>query len=147
MAAVVGAARYGARALKIGGDIYGLLRPDKLVIYFETFEALAHAAQRLSGELANIPAHGVPFTAALGSSELLSWGLDGLGLDARTSLPMSWRQWVTLRVAAALAVAKRETPIDEDAVGAFVHRRLALDGVDARTWTPLDALRRGTVAT
>jgi hypothetical protein len=144
VAAVVGAARYGARAMKIGGDMYGLLRPDKCVIYFATFESLADAAQRLDRALAGLPVHGVPFTATLGSSGLLSWGIDGLGPGLQTSLPMSWRQWVTLRIARAIAVAKRETSIDvdADAVWSFILQRLALDGVDARTWSPTNVLHR-----
>ncbi len=142
LAAVVGASRYGARALKIGGDLHGLLRPDKLVVYFSTFESLAQAAQRLSQKLADVPAHGVPFTALIGSSGLLSWGIDGFSEDGGSATPMSWRQWLTLRLAATLVIAQRHPPVDEDAVWAFVRQKIAHDGVDVRTWSPLGSLCR-----
>jgi hypothetical protein len=58
-------ARGGASTCKIGRNLFGLLRPDKLVVYFKRFEDLEAAADRLQRELDGMPAHGVPFTAEI----------------------------------------------------------------------------------
>ncbi|MFY9822436.1 MAG: hypothetical protein WAM82_13715, partial [Thermoanaerobaculia bacterium] len=59
---------------KVGADVAGLLRADKIVAYFPDFESLARAAHSLDAALAGAPAQGVPFTAEIGGGGLLSWG-------------------------------------------------------------------------
>jgi hypothetical protein len=61
---------------KVGKDVYGLLRPDKIVAYFWSLEELQEAANQLKRKLAACPAHGVPFTAEIADNGLLSWGID-----------------------------------------------------------------------
>ncbi len=62
---------------KVGSDVYGLLRPDKIVAYFTRYFADLHAtAADLLAKLDGCPAQGVPFTAAIESGRLLSWGID-----------------------------------------------------------------------
>jgi len=128
---------------KVGGDIHGLLRPDKLVVYFRTLAALEAAARRWARALAGMPPHGVPFTADLGGDGLLSWGLDPPG--ARRGLskqgPSSWRDWITQRLAEALVAARDSIPASVPA-WRFALDRVALAGVDTRTWTPAPWLRR-----
>src|SRR5262249_32886599 len=60
----------GAHELKIGRGLEGVLRPDKLVAYFPTFEALAAAAERLRSRLSRCGAQGVPFTAPIDDAGL-----------------------------------------------------------------------------
>jgi len=125
-----------AFAFKIGRDVYGLLRPDKLVVYFPGFEELAEAADVLADRLEGCAAHGVPFTAGIAVDGLLSWGVDpppaaqtplGLGRE-------SWRVWITNHVARSLASARAVTSSVEP--WRFALERLRLDGVDTDTWTP-----------
>jgi hypothetical protein len=130
-----------AHCFKIGDDVYGLLRPDKIVAYFSRFEDLQQVADRLRQALDGCPAHGIPFTAELSDDGLLSWGMDPpseqplvLGQERE-----SWRLWVTNRLATALLMAKaaesqRVEPWQ------FALERLRLEGVDTETWTPAQTI-------
>lgn len=122
---------------KVGQDIYGLLRPDKIVAYFRSFQALKTTAQRLSTILSNLPAQGVPFTSAWDPDGLLSWGIDP-PRAANTSLwsgQESWRLWVTNQLAVALLAAQRDSQRTV-APWRFALDRLSLNGIDISSWTP-----------
>jgi hypothetical protein len=124
---------------KTGGDLNGLLRPDKLVIYLQNESELQEVAAHLSRSLDGMPAHGVPFTASVDGTALISRGLDPpssariLESDERES----WRVWVTNRLAVYLLTA-RATRTERTRVtnAQFAVGRLRLDGVDTRQWTP-----------
>ncbi|HYU25466.1 MAG TPA: hypothetical protein VEO74_09705, partial [Thermoanaerobaculia bacterium] len=127
---------------KIGNSPVGLLRPDKFVAYFATREELGDAAEVLRRELAGCDAHGVPFSAGLDDSGLLSWGVDPpederalqwLGRD-------SWRFWVAKRLGAALSIAKNARSADAVEPWRFAIERARRHGVDVETWTPSAAL-------
>lgn len=130
-----------ANAFKVGKDRSGLLRPDKMIAYFSHFEQAQEAADRILSQLNGCPAHGVPFTAQLGSP-LLSWGVDP---PTERNVPpwlarQSWRFWVTNRLAVALAQALRQAdscPAESPEPWQFAVDRLSLDGVDTDTWTPI----------
>ena len=129
---------------KVGRDLQGLLRPDKLIVYFQTLGALQEAARRWARALAGMPAQGVPFTAAIGGDGLLSWGLDPPMMRhgrSKRRPASSWREWVTRRLAGAL-VAARRSPGSAVPPTRFALDRVALEGVDTRTWTPSPWLRR-----
>jgi hypothetical protein len=111
-------------ALKVGRGLFGLLRPDKMVIYFAQRDDLYAAAAVLADTLAGVAAHGTPFTSAITSDGLLSWGIDPSD-DER-----SWRKRLTSQVAAALVGAPRSDPVP------YVLARLEAHGVDVRTWSP-----------
>lgn len=123
----------GAFAFKVGADLEGLLRPDKLVAYFSSFEALAEASSRLAADLDGIPPQGVPFTAESSADGLLSWGVDppssasiGMGVE-------SWRLWIVRQLASALIAARAaDAP---DPIG-FALQRLQVRGVDTTNWAP-----------
>src|SRR5436305_14935241 len=61
---------------KVGKDIYGLMRPDKMVAYFHSFDALQETADQLGQDLIGCAAHGVTFTDQITSYCMLSWGID-----------------------------------------------------------------------
>lgn len=134
-----------APQFKVGADAWGLLRADKIVAYFPTFERLAEASEAIAARLAGIPAQGVPFTSEIGGDGLLSWGVD----PPRDDSPLgreSWRLWLTHRLARAILSARiaketaRETARETGAEGVepwrFALERLRLEGVDTETWTP-----------
>jgi hypothetical protein len=126
-----------AWSIKVGAQVYGLLRPDKIVVYLKTFADLQEAAAMLLRNLAGCPGHGVPFSAELGGGALLSWGIDP-PRDTH-SVPwlerQSWRSWITNRLAIALVLAG-----DSSGSGIepwrFAMERVRMEGVDTRTWTP-----------
>ncbi|CAN7359008.1 hypothetical protein LJR225_002166 [Phenylobacterium sp. LjRoot225] len=119
----------GAPAFKVGVGAIGVLRPDKLVLYFDSREDLWRAADELETGLAGEAAHGVPFTAPLDPAGLLSWGFD-------PGAPYgSWRQMVTDILARGL----RGAPADGGAAEPYAFDILRHAGVDPDGWRPLGA--------
>jgi hypothetical protein len=123
--------RAGVRSFKVGRGIEGVLRPDKIVAYFEERAHLERAVEVLGRALQGCPAQGVPFTAEAGGDGLISWGVDPLG----GRLGVSWRSWITRRLAASLAAPRRRQPVDRVAI-ALADLRGA--GVDTDRWQPID---------
>ncbi|HEY6252691.1 MAG TPA: hypothetical protein VI685_22265 [Candidatus Angelobacter sp.] len=122
---------------KVGSDVYGLLRPDKMVLYFHHLADLQETGERIMQELSECPAHGVPFTAELAGNGLLSWGIDPPA--EKHTVPWlereSWRLWIANRLAAALIVARNSGNTDIPP-WRFALERLRLEGVETQTWTP-----------
>jgi hypothetical protein len=129
--------RTWVRHVKVGKDAPGLLRPDKMVAYFDSYNDLIDASELLQKELLGCPAHGVPFTAELDGEGLLSWGVDPTADEH--ALPWigreSWRLWVTNRLAVALIAASMGNTSNLEP-WQFALRRLQFEGVDTRSWTP-----------
>jgi hypothetical protein len=123
---------------KIGDGVAGLLRPDKLVSYYTTREELGEAASALDRELAGCEAHGVPFTAPLDETGLLSWGVDPPDNERalRWLQRQSWRLWVVQRLASALSIAKTARSAAAVEPWRFAIERARRQGVDVETWTP-----------
>lgn len=132
------AASLRAWAMKVGRGPAGLLRPDKMVIYFSRRDDLHAAAATLAEAMAGVPSHGVPFTAAVTDDGLLSWGVDPADDDGMASLLRveSWRERLTNHMAVALAsVPRADHPGAIDDAVAYVLARLETHGVDVRTWS------------
>jgi hypothetical protein len=127
---------------KLGDEVNGLLRPDKLMLYFTSDAALMEAASVLKRELAGCDAHGVPFTAGLDDSGLLSWGIDPPENERalRWLHRQSWRLWVVERLAAALSIAKSARSAAAVEPWRFALERARRQGIDVETWTPSPAL-------
>ena len=124
-------------AFKIGATSRGLLRPDKLVVYFDSVGELDRFASGLEERLQGCPAHGVPFTAPASRDGLLSWGVDPPRRDA---LPgwrseRSWRLGITDRLARSLLSA-RDLGTGYVPPWRFALDRLSLDGIDVENWLP-----------
>jgi hypothetical protein len=120
-----------ATLFKVGADAAGLLRPDKIVAYFPSFERLAEAAEVVARRLDGAPPHGVPFTSEIGGDGLVSWGVDP---EDRAG-GESWRLWLTNRLARAL-VSARAAAGEGIEPWRWALDRLRLEGVDTGTWTP-----------
>lgn len=129
----------GAPSLKIGGTLPGLLRPDKIVCYFDSFDQMSEAASGLDRKLEGVPAQGVPFTSEFAGEGLISWGVDPASNEQAFGWlgRQSWRLWVTNHLAASLVVGgSGSVPAWK-----FALDRLSLQGVDPRTWAPRDLSR------
>jgi hypothetical protein len=126
---------------KVGSDVHGLLRPDKIVVYFREFADLQETAACILEKLERCPAHGVPFTAEVAGAGLLSWGIDPP--TEQHSVPWlereSWRLRICNRLATALSLAKASAPTGISA-WRFAVDRLRLEGIDTETWAPTRAL-------
>ena len=136
-----------AHHFKVGRDVYGLLRPDKIVVYFRELDELKRTAVKLEARLAGCMAHGVPFSAELTNDGLLSWGIDPPA-DQR-KIPNqereSWRLWVTNRLATAILAAKNSRAEDSEP-WRFALWRLSLENIDTNTWTPGEGYWRDETA-
>lgn len=123
-------------AVKVGRTLFGLLRPDKLVLYFASRDSLDQAAADVARSLDGVPAQGVPFTAAITADGLLSWGMDPPAGESLVAwhYDASWRKWLVNKLAVALVVA-RAFPAEVAPV-TFAKARVALEGVDPARWTP-----------
>lgn len=127
------AARAGQ--FKIGSGAAGLLRPDKIVAYFPSFERLEEAARAVESRLAGVPAQGVPFTSEIAGDGLLSWGMDPPVTESDLwGGRESWRLWLTHRLARALLAARSAG--EEVEPWRYALDRLRLEGVDPASWTP-----------
>jgi len=125
---------HNAHSFKVGADLCGLLRADKMIVYLNSFSCLSALAKDLESELRSLRVCGVPFTASLESSGLLSWGIDP---DPREdgSDAMSWRIWICRKLAAALLTACEADNSDMEP-WEFATRRILLENVDSATWRP-----------
>lgn len=135
-----------APAFKVGSDIFGVLRPDKLVAYFCHRADMLEAAGRISAKLSAMPAQGVPFTCSLDPTGMVSWGM-APPAQARP-FPWSgksWRFWVTERLATALIAASRQGSGRIEPWEFALHRAF-LDGIDTQKWGPSPGLWQDTAA-
>jgi hypothetical protein len=123
---------------KVGKGAQGLLRPDKIVVYFGQFEDLQPVAAEIVKALEGCAVHGVPFTAELDGGGLVSWGVDPA--RDRHAVPWlrqeSWRQKICDRLALALVQARDAVNSPEFSATRFAMERLRLEGIDTDTWTP-----------
>jgi hypothetical protein len=120
----------GVPAWKVGADVAGLHRADKIVLYLPTGEAADRAASALAEVLNHIGPQGVPFTGQVGATGIVSRGIDHDGT--------SWRALVCRSLADALVAARAVAgptapPTD---VADLAYERLADLGFDVTTWRP-----------
>lgn len=81
-----------APSFKLGLDAHGVLRSDKLVVYFTEPEARRSFAEEMLRRSDGLEAHGVPLTRPFGDGGLLSSAEDPLLGD------LSWRQLISAEV-------------------------------------------------
>jgi len=129
---VTAIARCGCMNFKAGRNAAGLLRPDKAVAYFSSREQALEAAERTGAALQGCPAQGVPFSASVDDSLLVSWGVDPAAEDWEQR--ESWRLWVTNRLAVHLKAA---AAAGEEDGRRFALDRMRLEQVDTDTWAAL----------
>ncbi len=94
-----------AYCFKTGSNYHGILRPDKLVVYFDNLEELKNTAGRINNSTSNFLAQGVPFSAPIFDTLMLSWGIDP---PAGKKDAVSWRSWITRELATGIIEGKRK---------------------------------------
>ena len=122
---------------KVGASALGVLRADKLVIYFRDDESLGLVATALTARLGFARPQGVPFSSEVALGGLLSWGMDPPGSARALSWQGtdSWRLWIVRRLAAAMIAAQSDAAPDVEP-SSYALERLRLDGVDVDGWVP-----------
>jgi len=126
-----------AFCFKTGATIAGLLRPDKMVVYFEKERDLHFAASLLKPALGEFNAQGVPFSCQLDEKGLLSWGMDPPGKSSNNNPDgSSWRYRISYQLAVAIIEAKNEGLTLSECLP-FLKYKLENIGVDMKNWSPL----------
>jgi hypothetical protein len=128
------------RSFKVGRGIEGLLRPDKIMAYFDERAQLDLVVARLLNRLHGCPVQGVPFTADEGGDGLLSSGVD----PPFGGTASSWRAWITARLAAGLVARRDRAPA---VAVARALSDLRSEGVDTVRWRAGAGLFLHTAAT
>jgi hypothetical protein len=123
----------GATQFKVAMELDGLLRPDKLIAYFPSKDAVLAAACAVAPIVANLRVHAVPFSAATDNAGRLSWGMDPA--TSWMGEQISWRQWICERLAAALTSVRERTLVGATPLD-FALERLRLEGVDTDNFMP-----------
>lgn len=129
-----------AFSFKTGNNYHGISRPDKIVVYFRHFSDLEDTATKIYTSTASFMAQGVPFTAPLFKSCMLSWGIDP---PAGNDEPVSWRIWISNQLAQAIADSKKRLAAD---TGLAVLDLLRAKGLDTNTWVPNEQLFSNTLS-
>ncbi|MBX3616591.1 hypothetical protein [Nitrosomonas sp.] len=122
--------RNEVRSFKVGRGIEGLLRPDKIVAYFDSESHMMRVATALDKSLQGCPAQGVPFTAEIAGNGLVSSGID----PPVNASAISWRSWITKRLAASLAAS---FPGESAHRTAIALTDLRNSGIDPDRWAPI----------
>jgi hypothetical protein len=102
-AAVDVATECGCATMKIGASPRVLARPDKIVLYTDSWEHTEEVGSEIARRAAAALPHGVPFTTDLSGDGLVSWAIDPH--VARSQHP-SWRLWITFQIASLMAESK-----------------------------------------
>lgn len=121
---------YEVRSFKVGRGIEGLVRPDKIVAYFEDWRHMDDVAMALEQSLQSCAAQGVPFTCEIGGHGLLSCGVDPQG----GSLGISWRAWITKQLSISLTMPPAIHNSDRVAATLADIRKA---GIDPNRWIPM----------
>ena len=138
-------AQSNAEQWKVGKGNRGLLRSDKMVVYFSQLVDLQEVALKIISRLEGCPAQGVPFTAEIAGAGLLSWGIDPAAdaEDRAWSSGESWRGKLCDRLAMAIVQTHSRGRQKTDSATSptrdtveFALLRLRLEGIDTDTWTP-----------
>ena len=120
-------------AFKVGADLPGILRPDKLVVYVSDREAVAAVGAELQSKLKGVDAQGVPFTSQIGDTGVLSWAVDPLrGPTGAPGVVWSWRTDVAWRLAESITTSRSQADTPGRIQAALA--RLRADGIDPLAW-------------
>ena len=123
-----------ALSFKIGSSLNGILRPDKMVVYFDSYDSLLTASNILKKEIGSFQAQGVPFSAQLDEIGMLSHGVDPPMIDFPEKIETgSWRVIVCNELAISILICKHEQLTWSQSF-AFSKARLLNAGIDMDSW-------------
>jgi hypothetical protein len=126
--------RSNVYCFKTGSNYHGIVRPDKLVVYFDNLEELKNTAQKIHDSTIGFAAQGVPFSAPMFNSSMLSWGIDP---PAGKKSPVSWRLWITRQLASGIIEGRK---ILADEPWQYALQYVRSKGFQTDTWEPEETL-------
>ena len=127
-----------AISFKTGSNIAGLLRPDKMVVYFINEASLLQTAALLEKELDGCRAQGVPFSKQLDKNGLLSYGIDPPESEVLDAIEEgSWRTTIADKLALAILQTKNDG-LNWHQSFDFIKAYLLLNGIDPKNWIAIN---------
>jgi hypothetical protein len=124
--------------LKLPRTVEATVRPDKIVLYTDSWDHTKRIANALADRLGHLDPQGVPFTASLGADGLISWAIDPRS-PARRSFA-SWRIWITQMIAETVrSLERRDT--DQHDVDVILKRLDDRHGIRQGAWSLRDGPR------
>ncbi|MDB5007776.1 MAG: hypothetical protein JWP45_2169 [Mucilaginibacter sp.] len=121
-------------AFKIGKGVHGMLRPDKLVLYFQSMEAMLSVANELRHSLNGVDAQGVPFTNPTDTGALISWAIEPNAISVNYEGVTSWRMYVSKCISRSM---KLSAFMYGDHSVASVLKRIRLNGIEPDNWNTI----------
>lgn len=126
--------RNRAHSFKTGATLNGLMRPDKMVVYFLNLSDLFVAAREMITLLKGVPEHGVPFTSQLDERGLLSWGVDPPRMEVISELDGgSWRSRLCDLLGNIIHQWQTEGPVESERIP-YLWSRLHDAGIRPEDW-------------
>ena len=126
------AAQSFAHSMKIGRNLSGILRADKLIVYFSEYPPALDFACKMSKTLTSFHYQGTPFSFQVNpDNPLVSMGVDP---PRKFGDLFSWRLYITNKLSLAMQGARRtkaKNPIN------YIHTYMRMIGVDSYNWRPL----------
>lgn len=130
-----------AFSFKVGATLQGLLRPDKMVVYFFSENAMLKTASLIMEKITGHTPQGVPFSFQLDSTGLLSSGEDSLDGGTNNADGESWRAEITSQLA-RLLVQSATDHLSWNQTLDFIHAMMEQKGIDTRCWNIADRSKR-----
>jgi hypothetical protein len=123
----------GAHAMKIGRIVAAILRPDKFIVYFTTYQQALAFAREMARSLATYDGQGTPFSYQVDPRcSIVSLGVDPPWRNGDIS---SWRLYITNKLALGIQGAHRnraKKPLE------YVYTYMQMMDVDSHQWCPID---------
>jgi hypothetical protein len=128
-----------ANSWKVGRDVFGVTRSDKICVYFASKRAADEAGRLFVQELHGIEAQGIPFTRRYDANGLVSAGIDPPTPEfgVRAAFGTSWRDWISRKIASAIIVANSHKDYPITSVDSALWS-MKLLGVDPATWSAFE---------
>ena len=125
------AANSEAFFMKVGRNLTGILRADKLIVYFARFDLAFDFARRMSETLAHFESQATPFSFQVHpESSLVSMGVDPPRILGER---YSWRLYMTSKLSLAIQGARRTKAKDPRG---YVNTYMGMLGIDTIDWRP-----------
>ena len=121
---------------KVGRGQFGITRPDKICLYFNTRAEAADAGALLAQEMFSIRTQGVPFTVKYDTTGLIGGGFDP-PQGIRTIQGASWRDWLARKMAFAILLNRtmEQTFLSDEQSALWT---MFFSGINPTTWSVED---------
>lgn len=123
-------------SFKLGVGLQGILRPDKIVVYFSSKNEMLAFAKKLIKNMDDIKAQAIPFTVQLDRKGLISWGVDPPRIKTNIFWEQSsWRVWLTSKIAHYI-IQYKNSKVENLTIEEYIKHKLSWDNINSNTMEP-----------